>query len=56
MRLSPPLVVSEAEVATAVRIFNEAVAHVAAHRAEDVEEVHRAERAGFASEGFGASG
>lgn len=56
VRLSPPLVVSEAEVTTAVRIFTEAVAHVAAHRAEDVEEVHRAERAGFASEAFGASG
>jgi 4-aminobutyrate aminotransferase len=56
VRLSPPLVVSELEVATAVRIFNEAVAHVAAHRVEDVEEVHAAERAGLVSEGFGASG
>jgi len=56
VRISPPLVVSEREVATAVRIFSEAVAHVAVHRAEDVEEVLAAERAGLVSEGFGASG
>ena len=42
--------------ATAVRIFTEAVAHVAAHRAEDVAERKAATRAGYATEGFGASG
>jgi 4-aminobutyrate aminotransferase len=56
VRMSPPLVVSEAEMATAIRLFSEAVAHVAAHRAEDVQEVRTAERSGFASEGFGGSG
>ncbi len=39
VRMSPPLVVSQAEAATAVRIFGEAVAHVAGHRAHDVQEV-----------------
>jgi 4-aminobutyrate aminotransferase len=56
VRMSPPLVVSQSEAATAVRIFSEAVAHVAAHRSEDVAK-HEAEvRAGYATEGFGASG
>jgi 4-aminobutyrate aminotransferase len=56
VRMSPPLVVSQSESATAVRIFSEAVAHVAAHRGEDVAK-HEAEvKAGFATEGFGASG
>jgi len=39
VRMSPPLVVTEAETETAIRIFTEAVAHVATHRAEDVAEV-----------------
>ena len=39
VRMSPPLVVTETEAATAVRIFSESVAHVARHRAEDVAEV-----------------
>jgi 4-aminobutyrate aminotransferase len=39
VRMSPPLVVTEAEAETAIRIFTEAVAHVATHRAEDVAEV-----------------
>jgi 4-aminobutyrate aminotransferase len=56
IRLSPPLVVSESEVATAIRIFSEAVAHVAAHRAADIAEVELATRAGLTTEGFGASG
>jgi 4-aminobutyrate aminotransferase len=56
VRMSPPLVVSEAEMATAIRLFSESVAHVAAHRAEDVQEVRTAERRRFASEGFGGSG
>jgi 4-aminobutyrate aminotransferase len=56
VRMSPPLVVSQSEAETAVRIFTEAVAHVAAHRAEDVAERKAATRAGYATEGFGASG
>jgi len=56
VRMSPPLVVTAEEMATAVRIFTESVAHVAAHRAEDVEEVEAAERAGLIREEFGASG
>ena len=38
VRMSPPLVVTQSEAETAVRIFTESVAHVAAHRAEDVAE------------------
>jgi 4-aminobutyrate aminotransferase len=34
VRMSPPLVVSEAEMATGIRIFSEAVADVATHRSE----------------------
>ncbi len=56
VRMSPPLVVSQTEAATAVRIFTEAVAHVAAHRGEDVGEVQAEIRAGLATEGFGAEG
>jgi 4-aminobutyrate aminotransferase len=56
VRMSPPLVVTAEEMATAIRIFTESVAHVAAHRAEDVEEVEVAERAGLIREEFGASG
>src|SRR5439155_19702578 len=47
VRLSPPLVVSEAEMATALRLFEEAVAEVAA----DPERVaHEAEAAGALNE------
>ena len=42
--------------ATAVRIFAEAVDHVATHRAADREAVAAEKRAGLVSEGFGASG
>ena len=56
VRMSPPLVVSQAEAATAVRIFAEAVDHVATHRAADREAVAAEQRAGLVSEGFGASG
>jgi 4-aminobutyrate aminotransferase len=56
VRLCPPLVVSQAEAATAVRIFIEAVAHVAGHRREAVEEVQAEIKAGLVAEGFGASG
>jgi len=56
VRMSPPLVVSQAEAATAARIFSEAVEHVATHRADDLAEVRHATRAGLTTEGFGASG
>jgi 4-aminobutyrate aminotransferase len=56
VRMSPALVASQAEIATGVRIFTASVAHVAAHRAEDVAEVEEASRAGLIREGFGASG
>jgi 4-aminobutyrate aminotransferase len=56
VRMSPPLVVSEAEAATATRIFSEAIEHVAGHRAEDVDEVERAQAAGMIGEGFGKAG
>ena len=56
VRMSPPLVVSQAEASTAVRIFAEAVDHVATHRAADREAVAAEKRAGLVSEGFGASG
>jgi 4-aminobutyrate aminotransferase len=56
VRMSPPLVVSQSEASTAVALFTESVAHVAAHRRDDVEDVEAATRAGFASDGFGASG
>ena len=55
VRMSPPLVVTAVEMATAVRIFGESVAHVAAHRESDVHEVDAATRAGFIREEFGAS-
>jgi 4-aminobutyrate aminotransferase len=56
VRMSPPLVVSEAEVSTAVRIFGESVAHVVGHRSEDVGEVERVQAAGLIAEGFGKAG
>jgi 4-aminobutyrate aminotransferase len=56
VRMSPPLVVSQSEAATAVRIFIEAVAHVVTHRAADIAEVERATATGLAAEGFGLSG
>jgi 4-aminobutyrate aminotransferase len=39
VRMSPPLVLTETEAVTAVRIFTESVAHVVRHRADDVAEV-----------------
>ncbi len=42
VRMSPPLTVTEAEMATALRIFGEAVAHVAGHGAEVLAEVEAA--------------
>jgi 4-aminobutyrate aminotransferase len=56
IRMSPPLVVSQAEAATAVQIFGEAVAHVAQHRVEDLAALREATRSGLTTEGFGASG
>jgi 4-aminobutyrate aminotransferase len=56
VRMSPPLVVTTEEMATAIRIFSESVAHVAAHRVEDIDEVEAASRAGLIREEFGASG
>jgi 4-aminobutyrate aminotransferase len=55
VRMSPPLVVSAEEMATAIRIFGESVAHVAGHHAEDVDEVEVASRAGLIREEFGTS-
>ena len=56
VRMSPPLVVSQAEAATAVRIFAEAVDHVATHGVEARDAVDAERQAGLISEGFGASG
>ncbi len=42
VRMSPPLTVTEAEMATALRIFGEAIAHVASHGAEVLAEVEAA--------------
>jgi 4-aminobutyrate aminotransferase len=55
VRMSPPLVVTAEEMATAIRIFGESVAHVAGHHAEDVDEVEVASRAGLIREEFGTS-
>jgi 4-aminobutyrate aminotransferase len=55
VRISPPLVVTADEVATAIRILTASVAHVAGHRAADVEEVEAASRAGLIREDFGSS-
>ena len=56
VRMSPALVVSQSEASTAVRLFSEAVAHVAANRGADVAKHASEVKAGFATEGFGASG
>ena len=55
VRMSPPLVVTADEMATAIRIFTESVAHVAGHRTADVEEVEAASRSGMIREDFGSS-
>jgi 4-aminobutyrate aminotransferase len=55
VRMSPPLVVTADEMATAIRIFTESVAHVAGHRTADVEEVEAASRSGIIREDFGSS-
>jgi 4-aminobutyrate aminotransferase len=56
VRMSPPLVVSQSEATTGVNLFADAVAHVASHRDDDLQDVEAVTRAGFATEGFGASG
>jgi 4-aminobutyrate aminotransferase len=56
VRMSPPLVVTEAEAATAVRIFSEAVEAVAVHRAEADREVAAAIGAGLSVPGIEAGG
>jgi 4-aminobutyrate aminotransferase len=56
VRMSPPLVVTQAEAETAVRIFTESVAHVAAHLGEDVSEVRTAGRAGLLTPSVEAAG
>ena len=50
VRMCPPLIVSEAEVATAVRLFEGAVEEVAGHRRESIEAVHEAAREGLLDE------
>ena len=54
VRMSPPLVVSEAEADTAIRIFTEAVSHVALNRSADVAEVQAEVAAGLAAPASGA--
>ncbi len=57
VRMSPPLVVTQAEAATAVRIFTEAVDHVAAHRARGPRRGRAATRRwAWPRQGFGAAG
>jgi 4-aminobutyrate aminotransferase len=56
VRMSPPLVVSQVEAETAVRLFTESVAHVVAHRREDVREVQRAAATGLVVQGVEAAG
>ena len=53
VRMSPPLVVTEAEADTAVRIFTESVAHVALHRGEDVAEMLAGIEQGYAAAATG---
>ncbi|HET7829916.1 MAG TPA: aminotransferase class III-fold pyridoxal phosphate-dependent enzyme [Candidatus Limnocylindrales bacterium] len=56
VRMSPPLVVTQAEAETAVRLFTESVAHVAAHRGEDVREVAAVVDQGLAVPGVESAG
>jgi 4-aminobutyrate aminotransferase len=50
VRMSPPLVVTQDEMATAVRVFGEAVEEVALHHRESVEAVHQAALEGLLDE------
>jgi 4-aminobutyrate aminotransferase len=49
VRMSPPLVVTEAEAETAIGIFTESVAHVALHRGDALAEVIAEIEQGFAA-------
>jgi len=53
VRMSPPLVVTESEADTAIRIFTESVAHVALHRGEDVAEMLAGIEHGYAAAATG---
>jgi 4-aminobutyrate aminotransferase len=53
VRLSPPLVVSEEEAETAIRIFSASVAHVALNRQADVDDFVAEINAGFATAASG---
>jgi 4-aminobutyrate aminotransferase len=54
VRMSPPLVVTEAEARTAIRIFSESVEHVARHRRQDVSDVRAEVAAGLVAAATGA--
>jgi 4-aminobutyrate aminotransferase len=54
VRMSPPLVVTQAEADTAIRIFTESVEHVALHRREDIAEVLADVEQGLAAAATGA--
>jgi 4-aminobutyrate aminotransferase len=54
VRMSPPLVVTAEEADTAVRIFTEAVTHVALHRRTDVAEMLAGVEQGLAAAATGA--
>ena len=56
VRMSPPLVVSQAEAATAARIFTESVAHVVANRGADLREVELATAQGMNVQGIESAG
>ena len=54
VRMSPPLVVTEAEANTAIRIFTASVEHVALHRSADIAEVMAEVQEGLAAAATGA--
>ena len=56
VRMSPPLVVSEAEAATAVRLFTASVEAVATHRLAATDEVTREAAEGLLTQGVEAGG
>ena len=56
VRMSPPLVVSQAEAETAVRLFIDSVAHVAANRGADVREVAQSAAQGLSVPGVESAG
>jgi 4-aminobutyrate aminotransferase len=56
VRMSPPLVVSQAEAETAVRLFVDSVAHVGANRGADVREVAQSASQGLSVPGVESAG